>query len=42
MFLLKMGSSSGFGYNIGEVFTDNFNDLIFVLNKNYGCEYINV
>jgi len=36
-----MVSSSDFGYNIGEVLTDNLDDLIFVLNKNFECEFVN-
>ena len=36
-----MASSSDFGYNIGDVLTENYDDLIFVLNKDNICEYIN-
>jgi len=36
-----MASSSEFGYNIGEVLTENLDDLIFVLNENFECEFVN-
>ena len=36
-----MASSSEYGYNIGEVLTENLDDLIFVLNENFECEFVN-
>ena len=36
-----MASSSDFGYNIGEIFEENYEDLIFVLNEDFKCEYVN-
>jgi len=36
-----MASNSDFGYNIGEVLTENLDDLIFVLDENFECEFIN-
>ncbi len=36
-----MASSSDFGYNIGEVLTENLDDLIFILNENFECEFVN-
>ncbi|MFX0010339.1 MAG: hypothetical protein ACFE9R_08495, partial [Candidatus Hermodarchaeota archaeon] len=36
-----MVSSSDLGYNIGEIFEENYEDLIFVLNEDFKCEYVN-
>jgi len=36
-----MASSSEFGYNIGEVLTENLDELIFVLNEDFECEFVN-
>ncbi|MBY9013763.1 MAG: PAS domain S-box protein, partial [Candidatus Lokiarchaeota archaeon] len=36
-----MVSSFDFGYNIGEVLSEYFDDLIFILNESFECEYIN-
>ncbi|NHJ20188.1 MAG: PAS domain S-box protein [Candidatus Lokiarchaeota archaeon] len=36
-----MASNSDFGYNIGEVFKENYEDLIFVLKEDFKCEYVN-
>ncbi len=36
-----MASSSELGFNIGEIFAENFDDLIFVLNQNFECEFVN-
>lgn len=36
-----MTSSSDLGYNIGEILTNYIDDLIFILNENFECEYIN-
>ncbi|MCK4382653.1 MAG: PAS domain S-box protein, partial [Candidatus Lokiarchaeota archaeon] len=36
-----MASSSELGYNIGEILTENLDDLIFVLNENFECEFVN-
>jgi len=38
-----MASITNFGieYNIGDILKENFDDLIFILNENFKCEYIN-
>jgi len=38
-----MASVSDFGkeHNIGDILKENFDDLIFILNENFECEYIN-
>ena len=36
-----MASSSELGYNIGEILTENLDDLIFVLNEDFECEFVN-
>ncbi len=38
-----MASVSDFGkeHNIGDILKENFDDLIFILNENFKCEYIN-
>ncbi|MBA7513697.1 Adaptive-response sensory-kinase SasA [subsurface metagenome] len=38
-----MASVSDFGkeYKIGDILKENFDDLIFILNENFECEYIN-
>ncbi len=38
-----MASVSDFGkeYNIGDILKENFDDLIFILNESFECEYIN-
>ncbi len=38
-----MASVSDFGkeYNIGEILKENFDDLIYIINENFECEYIN-
>ncbi len=38
-----MASISDFGkeHNIGDILKDNFDDLVFILNENFECEYVN-
>ncbi len=37
-----MSSSSKNTYNIGQIISENIEDLIFIFNRNYKCEYTNL
>jgi len=37
-----MSSSSKNTYNIGQIISENIEDLIFIFNRNYKCEYTNI